>query len=50
MFERNWGRVVFLSSESGLNIPADMIHYGLIDREISQPPFTWLERVSRKQR
>ena len=29
MLERNWGRVVFLSSESGLNIPADMIHYGL---------------------
>ena len=28
MMERNWGRVVFLSSESGLNIPADMIHYG----------------------
>ena len=29
MLERNWGRVVFLSSESGLNIPADMIHYGV---------------------
>jgi NAD(P)-dependent dehydrogenase (short-subunit alcohol dehydrogenase family) len=28
MLERNWGRVVFLSSESALNIPADMIHYG----------------------
>lgn len=28
MVERNWGRVVFLSSESALNIPADMIHYG----------------------
>jgi NAD(P)-dependent dehydrogenase (short-subunit alcohol dehydrogenase family) len=28
MVARNWGRVVFLSSESGLNIPADMIHYG----------------------
>jgi NAD(P)-dependent dehydrogenase (short-subunit alcohol dehydrogenase family) len=27
MLERNWGRVVFLSSESALNIPADMIHY-----------------------
>lgn len=23
-----WGRVVFLASESALNIPADMIHYG----------------------
>jgi NAD(P)-dependent dehydrogenase (short-subunit alcohol dehydrogenase family) len=28
MVERDWGRVVFLSSESALNIPADMIHYG----------------------
>jgi len=28
MLERNWGRVVFLSSESALNIPVDMIHYG----------------------
>jgi NAD(P)-dependent dehydrogenase (short-subunit alcohol dehydrogenase family) len=28
MVERHWGRVLFLSSESGLNIPADMIHYG----------------------
>lgn len=28
MAERKWGRVVFVSSESGLNIPADMIHYG----------------------
>jgi NAD(P)-dependent dehydrogenase (short-subunit alcohol dehydrogenase family) len=28
MAKRGWGRVVFLSSESGLNIPADMIHYG----------------------
>ena len=28
MMERGWGRVVFLSSESALNIPVDMIHYG----------------------
>jgi NAD(P)-dependent dehydrogenase (short-subunit alcohol dehydrogenase family) len=28
MLEQNWGRVVFISSESALNIPADMIHYG----------------------
>jgi NAD(P)-dependent dehydrogenase (short-subunit alcohol dehydrogenase family) len=28
MVQRNWGRVVFLSSESALNVPADMIHYG----------------------
>lgn len=28
MAKRNWGRVVFISSESALNIPEDMIHYG----------------------
>ncbi|HEX9448737.1 MAG TPA: SDR family oxidoreductase, partial [Dongiaceae bacterium] len=28
MVEKKWGRIVFISSESGLNIPADMIHYG----------------------
>ena len=29
MIRKGWGRVIFLSSESGLNIPADMIHYGV---------------------
>ncbi|WP_020173452.1 SDR family NAD(P)-dependent oxidoreductase [Methyloferula stellata] len=28
MMERNWGRIVFLSSESGINIPPEMLHYG----------------------
>jgi NAD(P)-dependent dehydrogenase (short-subunit alcohol dehydrogenase family) len=28
MMQRGWGRVVFVSSESAINIPADMIHYG----------------------
>jgi NAD(P)-dependent dehydrogenase (short-subunit alcohol dehydrogenase family) len=28
MLDRGWGRIVFVSSESGVNIPADMIHYG----------------------
>lgn len=28
MKARNWGRIVFISSESALNIPAEMIHYG----------------------
>ena len=28
MLGRGWGRVVFVSSESGVNVPADMIHYG----------------------
>ena len=29
MRETNWGRVVFISSESGQQIPAEMIHYGV---------------------
>ncbi len=29
MMKRNWGRIVFISSESGLNIPVEMIHYGM---------------------
>lgn len=29
MKKRNWGRVVFISSESGIQIPAEMIHYGV---------------------
>lgn len=29
MAERGWGRVIFVSSESGLNIPREMIHYGM---------------------
>lgn len=29
MTARGWGRVLFVSSESALNIPADMIHYGM---------------------
>jgi NAD(P)-dependent dehydrogenase (short-subunit alcohol dehydrogenase family) len=28
MVERKWGRIVFISSESAINIPSDMIHYG----------------------
>ena len=28
MASQQWGRVIFISSESALNIPADMIHYG----------------------
>ena len=29
MRTRDWGRIVFVSSESGLQIPAEMIHYGV---------------------
>src|SRR6266849_8675869 len=26
---RNWGRIVFISSESAIQIPTEMIHYGM---------------------
>jgi NAD(P)-dependent dehydrogenase (short-subunit alcohol dehydrogenase family) len=29
MLERNWGRIIFISSESGLVTPGEMIHYGM---------------------
>jgi NAD(P)-dependent dehydrogenase (short-subunit alcohol dehydrogenase family) len=28
MVERGWGRVIFVSSESALHIPKEMVHYG----------------------
>jgi NAD(P)-dependent dehydrogenase (short-subunit alcohol dehydrogenase family) len=30
MEKNGWGRVVFIASESAINIPADMIHYGVM--------------------
>jgi len=29
MKRKNWGRIVFISSESGIQIPVEMIHYGM---------------------
>jgi NAD(P)-dependent dehydrogenase (short-subunit alcohol dehydrogenase family) len=29
MKQRNWGRIVFISSESGIQTPVEMIHYGM---------------------
>ncbi len=29
MLRKKWGRIIFISSESGVNIPANMIHYGM---------------------
>lgn len=28
MKQKNWGRIIFISSESGIQIPVEMIHYG----------------------
>jgi NAD(P)-dependent dehydrogenase (short-subunit alcohol dehydrogenase family) len=29
MREKNWGRILFIASETAVNIPTDMIHYGV---------------------
>ncbi len=29
MIQKNWGRIIFISSESALQIPEEMIHYGV---------------------
>lgn len=29
MKKKNWGRVIFISSESGISIPVEMVHYGM---------------------
>ena len=29
MLARDWGRIIFISSESGVQIPAEMVHYGV---------------------
>ena len=29
MKAKNWGRIIFISSESAVNIPSEMIHYGM---------------------
>jgi NAD(P)-dependent dehydrogenase (short-subunit alcohol dehydrogenase family) len=29
MIAKNWGRIIFISSESAVNIPLEMIHYGV---------------------
>ena len=29
MLKNNWGRIIFISSESGIMTPAEMVHYGV---------------------
>src|SRR5258705_3908660 len=31
MLERNWGRILFISSESAVQIPAEMVEYGVTE-------------------
>jgi NAD(P)-dependent dehydrogenase (short-subunit alcohol dehydrogenase family) len=36
MLKKNWGRVIFISSESAQHIPPEMIHYGMTKTRNSQ--------------
>lgn len=35
MQRKNWGRIIFISSESGVNVPENMIHYGMTKAALS---------------
>jgi NAD(P)-dependent dehydrogenase (short-subunit alcohol dehydrogenase family) len=41
MRERNWGRIIFISSESGLQIPTESIAYGAVKRRSSPRRAAW---------
>lgn len=35
MLDKKWGRIIFISSESGVNVPENMIHYGMTKSAMS---------------
>ncbi|UII28294.1 SDR family oxidoreductase [Fulvivirga maritima] len=35
MLSKKWGRIIFISSESGVNVPENMIHYGMTKAALS---------------
>ena len=35
LLEKNWGRIVFITSESGVKVPGNMIHYGMTKAALS---------------
>ena len=41
MLKKNWGRVIFISSESAQQIPAEMIHYGMTKTARSPSRGAW---------
>src|SRR5207244_7626933 len=47
MLQKNWGRIVFISSESGVNIPVEMIHYG-VTKTAQIAPGPWSGRDDRR--
>ena len=48
MKRKNWGRIIFISSESGLQIPPEMIHYGMT--KTAQLPCRAALRRQRRER
>ena len=47
MIGKNWGRILFISSESGVNIPVEMVHYGVT--KTAQIALALLQRLPRVQ-
>ena len=41
MTEQGWGRIIFVSSESGVAIPGDMINYGVTKARIWRFLMVW---------
>lgn len=35
MLNKKWGRIIFISSESGVNVPENMVHYGMTKSAMS---------------
>ena len=48
MIERGCGRIIFISSESGIQIPAEMVHYG-VSRHVQVPEADIVQNLSANQ-
>ena len=44
MISKNWGRVIFISSESGQQTPGEMVHYGM-DQDRANRRGAWRRRI-----
>ncbi|WP_432221941.1 SDR family NAD(P)-dependent oxidoreductase [Flavobacterium sp. TMP13] len=42
MQDEIWGRIIFISSKSGVNVPENMIHYGMTKAAISARQMDYL--------
>jgi len=52
MLKKNWGRVIFISSESAQQIPTEMIHYGMTKtaQVVCRPRLGAIRRGHRRHR